>query len=100
MFSSFSDAPDGFSEEIKEVTISTGAEYWYRETFSFRGGYFLENMDKGGRKFLTLGAGIKYNNLGIDFSYLSTIQNDHPLAETMRFSIAFIFDKIEEDTDD
>ena len=96
MFSSFSDAPDGFSEEIKEITISSGLEYWYREIFSFRGGYFFENMDKGGRRFLTLGLGIKYNNLGIDFSYLSTQQNDHPLAETMRFSVAFLFDKIEE----
>ena len=83
-------------EEIKEVTISTGLEYWYREIFSFRGGYFLENMDKGGRKFLTLGLGIKYNNLGIDFSYLSTPQNDHPLAETMRFSLSFLFDKVED----
>ena len=91
MFSSFSDAPDGFSEEIKEITISSGLEYWYREIFSFRGGYFFENMDKGGRRFLTLGLGIKYNNLGIDFSYLSTPQNDHPLAETMRFSVAFLF---------
>ena len=96
MFSSFSDAPDGFSEEIKEITISSGLEYWYREIFSFRGGYFFENMDKGGRRFLTLGLGIKYNNLGIDFSYLSTPQNDHPLAETMRFSVAFLFDKIDE----
>ena len=96
MFSSFSDAPDGFSEEIKEITISTGLEYWYREIFSFRGGYFFENMDKGGRRFLTLGLGIKYNNLGIDFSYLSTPQNDHPLAETMRFSVAFLFDKIDQ----
>ena len=52
-------------------------------------------MDKGGRKFLTLGLGIKYNNLGVDFSYLSTPQNDHPLAETMRFSIAFLFDNID-----
>lgn len=95
MFSSFSDAPDGFSEEIKEITISSGLEYWYREIFSFRGGYFFENMDKGGRRFLTLGLGIKYNNLGIDFSYLSTTQNDHPLAETMRFSVAFLFDNIE-----
>ena len=95
MFSSFSDAPDGFSEEIKEITISSGLEYWYREIFSFRGGYFFENMDKGGRRFLTLGLGIKYNNLGVDFSYLSTTQNDHPLAETMRFSVAFLFDNIE-----
>ncbi|MEL0008411.1 MAG: type IX secretion system outer membrane channel protein PorV [Flammeovirgaceae bacterium] len=95
MFSSFSDAPDGFSEEIKEITISSGLEYWYREIFSFRGGYFFENMDKGGRRFLTLGLGIKYNNLGVDFSYLSTSQNDHPLAETMRFSVAFLFDNIE-----
>tara|TARA_B100001057_G_scaffold248965_2_gene249202 strand:+ start:34752 stop:35951 length:1200 start_codon:yes stop_codon:yes gene_type:complete len=96
IFSSFSDAPDGFSEEIKEITISTGLEYWYREIFSFRGGYFLENMDKGGRKFLTLGLGIKYNNLGVDFSYLSTPQNDHPLAETMRFSLSFLFDKVDD----
>ena len=95
MFSSFSDAPDGFSEEIKEITISSGLEYWYREIFSFRGGYFFESMDKGGRRFLTLGLGIKYNNLGVDFSYLSTTQNDHPLAETMRFSVAFLFDNIE-----
>jgi len=96
IFSSFSDAPDGFSEEIKEITISTGLEYWYREIFSLRGGYFLENMDKGGRKLLTLGLGIKYNNLGVDFSYLSTPQNDHPLAETMRFSLSFLFDKVED----
>lgn len=96
MFSSFSDAPNGFVEEMKEVTISSGLEYWYREIFSFRGGYFFENIDKGGRRFLTLGLGIKYNNLGVDFSYLSTTQNDHPLAETMRFSLAFLFDRVEE----
>ena len=96
MFSSFSDAPNGFVEEMKEVTISSGLEYWYREIFSFRGGYFFENIDKGGRRFLTLGLGIKYNNLGFDFSYLSTTQNDHPLAETMRFSVAFLFDRAEE----
>ena len=99
IFSSFSDAPDGFSEELKEITISSGLEYWYRDVFALRGGYFFENVDKGGRKFLTLGAGLKYNNLGLDFSYLSTIENDHPLAETMRFSISFIFDK-EENFDD
>ena len=73
--------------------MSSGIEYTYRDLFSLRGGYFSENKDKGGRKFLTLGAGLKYNNLGLDFSYLSTIENDHPLAETMRFSIFFIFDE-------
>ena len=99
IFSSFSDAPDGFSEELKEITISSGVEYWYRDVFALRGGYFFENIDKGGRKLLTLGAGLKYNNLGLDFSYLSTVENDHPLAETMRFSISFIFDK-EETFDD
>ena len=93
MFSSFLDAPDGFSEELKEITVSSGLEYWYRDIFALRGGYFFENRDKGGRKFITVGAGIKYNNLGVDFSYLSTVENDHPLAETMRFSIAFIFDR-------
>ena len=95
MFSSFSDAPNGFSEELKEFTISSGFEYWYREMFALRGGYFFENNDKGGRKFLTFGAGLNYNNLGLDFSYISTIDQNHPLAETMRFSITLLFNDSE-----
>ena len=100
MFSSFSDAPNGFSEELKEFTISSGLEYWYREMFALRGGYFFENNDKGGRKFLTFGAGLKYNNLGLDFSYISTIDQNHPLAETMRFSIALLFNDAESSSTD
>ncbi len=98
MFSSFSDAPNGFSEELKEFTISSGVEYWYRDFFALRGGYFFENNDKGGRKFLTFGAGVKYNNLGLDFSYISTIDQNHPLAETMRFSLALLFNDNDEST--
>ena len=86
-------------ETITYDHLSKHPHNTHSEDVGVRGGYFFENIDKGGRKFLTLGAGLKYNNLGLDFSYLSTVENDHPLAETMRFSISFIFDK-EETFDD
>ncbi|MFY0651595.1 MAG: type IX secretion system outer membrane channel protein PorV [Cyclobacteriaceae bacterium] len=93
MFGSFSDAPDGFSEELKEFTIAAGAEYWYREVFAARAGYFHEGDSKGGRKYLTVGLGFRYQKFGVDFSYLIPPVQNHPLAETIRFSILFNFDK-------
>ena len=97
IFSSFSDAPNGFQEELNEITISSGLEYLYKDLFALRFGYFHENNDKGARRFITMGAGIIYNNFSVDFSYISTVEQNHPLAETMRFSVAFLFDKIEEE---
>ena len=97
IFSSFSDAPNGFREELNEITISSGLEYLYKDLLALRAGHFHENNDKGARKFITMGAGIIYNNFSVDFSYISTVEQNHPLAETMRFSVAFLFDKIEED---
>jgi hypothetical protein len=70
IFKSFNDAPDGISEELKEITWALGAEYWYQDSFAFRLGYFNENELKGARKFFTLGAGFKYNVVKIDVSYL------------------------------
>ena len=93
MFGSFSDAPDGGSEELQEIMIATGVEYWYKELFAARLGYFYEHENKGGRKYLTLGLGLRYQKFGIDFSYLVPGDNNHPLAETIRFSLLFNFDK-------
>lgn len=92
MFQSFTDAPDGFSEELKEVTYSIGSEYIYQDSFSFRAGYFHESPDKGAREFFSLGAGFKYSSVKVDVSYLfsaSKIQN--PLENTLRFSLSFNF---------
>jgi hypothetical protein len=92
IFQSFGDAPDGFSEELKEFTWSIGAEYEYNQAFNFRLGYFNESEEKGARKFFTLGAGFKFKSSKIDFSYLlnsSAINN--PLKNTLRFSISFDF---------
>ncbi|MGL1887213.1 MAG: type IX secretion system outer membrane channel protein PorV [Reichenbachiella sp.] len=99
MVGSFYDAPDGFPEEMQEIMIGFGAEYWYRELFSARTGYFYENDNKGGRQYFTLGVGFRYQKFGIDFSYLIPTEQDHPLAETIRFSLLFNFDK-EESTED
>src|SRR5690606_33038344 len=67
---SFGDAANGFSEEMSEISIGAGVEYWYDQQFALRTGYFYESGLKGGRRFLTLGAGLKMNIFGINLSYL------------------------------
>ncbi|WP_303318210.1 type IX secretion system outer membrane channel protein PorV [Flavivirga abyssicola] len=90
MFQSFGDAPDGFSEELKEFTWSLGAEYTYQDSFAFRAGYFNESEDKGARKFLAIGAGFKANIVNVDLSYLfSASKVQSPLENTLRFSLTF-----------
>ena len=90
MFQSFGDAPDGFSEELKEFTWALGAEYLYQDSFAFRAGYFNESEEKGARKFLALGAGFKANVVNIDLSYLfSASKVQSPLENTLRFSLTF-----------
>ena len=92
IFQSFGDAPDGFSEELKEFTWALGAEYWYQDVFAFRTGYFNESEEKGSRKFLSLGAGFKYTAINIDISYLfSTSKVRSPLEGTLRFGLTFNF---------
>lgn len=98
MFSSFGDAPGGFSEELKEFTYSVGTEYMYQDSFAFRLGYFHESPIKGARKFFSLGAGFKYNVVKVDVSYLfSASKVKNPLENTLRFSLSFAFgDKYED----
>ena len=97
MFQSFGDAPNGFSEEIQELMFSFGAEYWYDQQFAVRAGYFTEHANKGGRKFLTVGVGLKYNVFGLNFSYLVPTTNQrNPLDNTLRFSLLFDFGQVDE----
>jgi len=92
IFSSFSDAPEGFSEEMKELMYSAGIEYWYDNQFAVRAGYFNEHVQKGNRKFFTVGLGLKYNIFGLNFSYLiPTTSQRNPLDNTLRFSLLFDF---------
>jgi hypothetical protein len=95
-FSSFGDAPGGFSEELKEFQISAGAEYWYNNQFALRAGYFYEDETKGNRRYFTTGVGIKYNVFGLNFSYLvpsgGAGSNQNPLSNTLRFSLIFDLD--------
>lgn len=97
IFSSFNDAPEGFSEELKELTYSAGVEYWYDQQFAVRAGYFNEHIQKGGRKYFTVGLGLKYNVFGLNFSYLVPTTNQrNPLDNTLRFSLLFDFGAFEE----
>ena len=94
-FSSFSDAPGGAAEEFREITAAIGAEYWYKNQFAFRAGYFYEHPEKGNRKYFTLGAGLNYNMFGLNFSYLlpsGSGINRNPLSNTLRFTLSFDFD--------
>ena len=90
VFESFNDAPDGFSEELKEFTWALSAEYAYQDAFMIRTGLFNESELKGSRKFFALGAGFKFKAAQIDLSYLfSTSQVRNPLENTLRFSLTF-----------
>ena len=92
IFQSFSDAPGGFSEELKEFTWALGAEYKYDDSFALRAGYFNESEEKGARKFLALGAGFKFSGTKVDLSYLfSASKVPSPLENTLRFSLTFDF---------
>jgi hypothetical protein len=98
---SFTDAPGDVSnegtiiegtvlnEELREINIGGGFEYWYDQQFAFRTGYFYEHYTKGNRQFITLGAGLKYQVLTIDLSYLISTTQQNPLANTLRFSLRF-----------
>ncbi len=87
MFQSFHDAP--FKEELQEIMYSAGVEYWYDKQFAIRGGYFYENPNKGNRQYFTVGAGLRYNVFGLDFSYLIATNPNNPLKNTLRFTLTY-----------
>ncbi len=92
MFHSFYDAPGGFGEELREISIAAGLEYWYAKQFAIRGGFFYEDNTKGARKFFTVGIGLRLNVFGLDFAYLVPVNGKvSPLANTLRFSLLFDF---------
>lgn len=102
-FKSFGDAPGGFKEELKEFQVSAGAEFWYKNQFALRAGYFYEDKTKGNRRYFTTGIGVKYNIFGLNFSYLlpsGSGVTQNPLSNTLRFSIIFDLsgDAVEEET--
>jgi len=97
MIQSFYDSPGGFREELREVIWSVGIEYAYRNLLFVRGGYFHESKYKGNRQYLTIGAGIKYNVFAIDVAYLFTIDQYHPLENTLRFTLTFDFESFQKE---
>ncbi|MCL7754792.1 type IX secretion system outer membrane channel protein PorV [Polaribacter sp. Z022] len=98
IFSSFGDAPGGFSEELKEFTYAFGAEYLYNQAFALRAGYFHESADKGNRQYFTLGGGFKTNAMNIDLSYLVNSSDvNNPLENSLRFSLSFDLGEVFDD---
>jgi hypothetical protein len=94
IFRSFTDAPLGFKEELQEIQINIGMEYWYNEQFALRIGYAHEAEDKGDRKYLTFGAGLKMNVFIFDLSYIipSLGNTNHALSNTLRFTLGYDLD--------
>lgn len=100
MMQSFNDAPGGYKEELKEINLSTGLEYWYDKQFALRAGYFHEPPTKGNRQYITVGAGIRYNVFSLDFAYLFSFQQRNPLDNTLRFTLAFDMDAFNKQGED
>jgi hypothetical protein len=98
MIQSFYDAPGGFREELAEINPSIGIEYWYAHQIAGRIGFFYEDPGKGNRQYMTFGIGVRYTVFNIDLSYLVPTNGDKtttrsPLENTLRFTLAFNFDK-------
>lgn len=91
IFQSFGDAPGGFSEELKEISLSPGLEYWYNNLIALRAGYFYGNPGKGTQRYATFGVGLKYQVFTFDFAYLAASQQSSPLANTLRFTLSASF---------
>ncbi|MCU0422087.1 MAG: type IX secretion system outer membrane channel protein PorV [Bacteroidia bacterium] len=100
MLQSFTDAPGGLSEELREINISTGLEYWYDKQFALRGGYFYEHPTKGNRKYATFGIGIRYTVFTIDAAYLVSFGQRNPLDNTWRFTLGLDFDALRSGSND
>lgn len=96
IFKSFSDAPGGFKEELREITWSFGAEYSYNQQFFLRAGYYNESQFKGNRQYLGIGAGFSLNVLRLDASYMIATAQQSPLDQTLRFSLTFDMDGLRE----
>ncbi|MDE5745008.1 MAG: type IX secretion system outer membrane channel protein PorV [Paramuribaculum sp.] len=96
IFKSFSDAPGGFNEEMKEIMWSLGAEYSYNQQFFARAGYFYEHAMKGNRQYFGIGAGFAMNILRIDASYMLATAQTSPLDQTLRFTLTFDMDGLKE----
>jgi hypothetical protein len=99
MLQSFYDAPGGWKEELHEIKYSVGLEYWYQDVFAVRSGYFHEHQTKGNRKYFTIGIGVKLNVFQADFAYLVPRFQNHPLANTMRFSLILDFAALKKEQD-
>ena len=96
IFKSFNDAPGGGKEELQEIQWSVGAEYSYNDQFFLRAGYHYEHPNKGNRKYYTLGAGFKMNVFSIDAGYVISAAQNNPLDQTLRFSLSFDMDGIQD----
>lgn len=96
MLKSFSDAPGGFSEEMREIQWSIGAEYVYHDQFSLRAGYHNQDESKGNLKYFTVGGGFKMNVFSLDVGYVISTARSNPLDQTLRFSLTFDMDGIKD----
>ena len=96
IFKSFSDAPGGFKEELREIYFSTGLEYSYNRRFFVRAGYYYENKYKGNRQYATFGAGFSLNVFSLDAAYVLATAQSSPLDQTMRFTLSFDMDGIKD----
>lgn len=96
IFKSFSDAPGGFKEELREIMWSFGAEYSYNNQFFLRAGYFYENEMKGNRQYFAAGAGFSLNVVRLDASYMLATAQSSPLDQTLRFTLTFDMDGLKD----
>uniref|UniRef100_UPI003D7F8B64 PorV/PorQ family protein n=1 Tax=Pedobacter sp. TaxID=1411316 RepID=UPI003D7F8B64 len=94
LIKSFIDDPDGLKDELKEISVGTGLEYAYKQQFALRAGYGYAHPQKGNKSYLTVGAGFKYEVMGLDLAYILSRPEKSPMANALRITLLFNFDRI------
>lgn len=76
------------------LNFSAGAEYMYQDLLGLRAGYFTESQAFGGRSYVSVGAGVYYQNIGLDLAYIvpsGSGINRNALSNTLRLGVSFEF---------
>jgi hypothetical protein len=83
----------GWAEEYQGAV---GAEYEYDHLLSLRMGYHVGDKAKGDQSFFTAGAGVSWERVRLDVSYLAGSGNGvtrNPLSNTVRLGLSFVLGK-------
>jgi hypothetical protein len=95
IWKSFTDAPRGLKEELAEISVSAGIEYLFKQQFALRTGYMYEHPEKGNRRYVSFGVGLRFDSWNVDLAYIPAKLEKNPMANALKVSLMFNFGRLQ-----